>query len=275
MTFFSENNSLFLKDGIYYSNDKAEISYPEDGNEDCFQIEEHSFWFKHRNRCILSAIKNYTKQKTFFDVGGGNGFVSKFLQDNGFETYLLEPGLKGIFNAQKRGVKNLINSALDDNIQNNSVSNIGIFDVLEHIQDDLSFLKNIHQKLTNEGLLFITVPAYRFLWSNEDIYAGHYRRYRIKKIKHLLKKAGFQIEYASYFFSILILPIFIFRTIPSVFSKRRKVNLNKNIRQHRQSNSSSLVQKIWNWEIRKISKLSKIHFGSSCLIVAKKNNDTI
>jgi hypothetical protein len=38
------------RDGIWYSDAKAEISYPEKGNDDCMQIEDSSFWFAHRNR---------------------------------------------------------------------------------------------------------------------------------------------------------------------------------------------------------------------------------
>ena len=44
---------------IWYSQDNESISYPSDGNETCFLIEDHSFWFKHRNNCIVSVVKSY------------------------------------------------------------------------------------------------------------------------------------------------------------------------------------------------------------------------
>ena len=40
-------------DGIYYEDSSETISYPESGNDDCFEIEENSFWFRHRNDCII------------------------------------------------------------------------------------------------------------------------------------------------------------------------------------------------------------------------------
>ena len=43
------NNIEKKSDGIYYSKSNSSISYPEEGNENCMQIEEDSFWFKHRN----------------------------------------------------------------------------------------------------------------------------------------------------------------------------------------------------------------------------------
>jgi hypothetical protein len=35
------------------------ISYSEEGNEACFQIEDQSFWFRHRNDCIRELVRNF------------------------------------------------------------------------------------------------------------------------------------------------------------------------------------------------------------------------
>jgi len=79
------------EDGIYYSKpteEKAErekrkvesevISYLEEGNEACFQIEDQAFWFRHRNDCIRELVRNFQpKGKVpIFDVGCGNGFLT-------------------------------------------------------------------------------------------------------------------------------------------------------------------------------------------------------
>jgi len=266
------SNNLISKDDIWFSKEKSNISYPDEGHEICFQLEENSFWFKHRNNCIFETVKHFSYENQIIDIGGGNGYVSTFLQKNNYEVALIEPGVEGCLNAKKRGLKNVVCSTFQNiGITNNSISNIGIFDVLEHIENDLEFLKNLNSILKTEGKLFITVPAYKFLWSNEDILAGHFRRYTIKQITNVLKQAGFEVEFSSYIFSILVLPIFLFRTIPSLFKKPKKVDLQKNMNEHKQSKSSTLLQKIWNWEVKKISNKRKINFGTSCLIVAKKN----
>jgi len=41
----SISENLILKDGIWFSKDKGIVSYPKDGNDLCFQLEENSFWF--------------------------------------------------------------------------------------------------------------------------------------------------------------------------------------------------------------------------------------
>lgn len=91
-------------DGIWYARDSTDVSYPTEGNEDCFALEEGSLWFRHRNRCIVSLVSSYPplNQGALFDVGGGNGFVSKRMAEAGFEVVLIEPGVEGARNAKKR-----------------------------------------------------------------------------------------------------------------------------------------------------------------------------
>ena len=40
------------------------ISYPEEENEACFQIEDQSFWFRHRNDCIRELVRNFLPKGT-------------------------------------------------------------------------------------------------------------------------------------------------------------------------------------------------------------------
>ena len=89
-------------DGVWRDTELEVISYPADGNESCFRIEEDSFWFRHRNQVIGSLVSNFPPDGVFFDVGGGNGFVAKALQDQGQTTVLVEPGGQGCERRAKR-----------------------------------------------------------------------------------------------------------------------------------------------------------------------------
>jgi 2-polyprenyl-3-methyl-5-hydroxy-6-metoxy-1,4-benzoquinol methylase len=267
-------NNIYFKDGIWFSKNNREISYPQEGNMNCYEIEKDSFWFKHRNNCILTAVKIYSANDIFFDIGGGNGYVSKRLQENNIQTVLIEPGLVGALNAKERGLKNIICSTFEDaGIKSSSCQSIGLFDVVEHIEDDKIFLKSIHYILSDKGLVYITVPAFKALWSQEDDAAGHFRRYSIKQITSTLKDSGFEIEYATYIFSILPIPVFIFRTIPYLLGFNRKSDsLQKQKQEHSEKKGiiSSVLNKIWNKEISYINQKKKILFGGSCFIIARK-----
>ena len=47
------------EDGIFYAGEVGEISYPEEGNEACFEVEDCSFWFRHRNDCIRELVRSF------------------------------------------------------------------------------------------------------------------------------------------------------------------------------------------------------------------------
>ncbi len=70
---------------------------------------------------------------------------------------------------------------------------IGIFDVLEHLPEDVKALQEIRQSLKPGGKLIITVPASMKLWSFFDEVAGHFKRYSCETLEDALLKSGFKI----------------------------------------------------------------------------------
>lgn len=266
-------SGLIHKDGIFYSREQSRVSYPESGNDDYFQVEENSFWFKHRNNCIIEGVMKYCANYIFFDIGGGNGFVAKGLEEKGISTVLIEPGIQGCINAKKRGLNHVICSTLENaSLIKGSIPAIGLFDVVEHIEHDVDFLKSIYSYLRDGGLVFITVPAFNALWSNEDVDAGHFRRYTTNELKRKLQSVGFHVEYSSYIFSILPIAVFLFRTLPSRLGLHKSSgNLDKHKKEHK---SGGLIGKIlnyiWDFEISRIRNGKVIHLGGSCLVIARK-----
>jgi len=269
----SSTGNFSIVDGIWYSESCSELSYPEDSYNGCFEIEENSFWFAHRNNCLVSVINKFSPDKLFLDIGGGNGFVTKAIENANIPAVLVEPGKSGVLNAKKRNLKNIFCGTLNNlNGLTGQIPSIGAFDVIEHVQDDNSFVKEIYNILSNEGTFFVSVPSFQFLWSDEDTEAGHFRRYSKKKIVQLLKKNNFEIVYSTYFFSFLTFPLFLIRTLPSKLGMRKKSKIQTQ-NEHNKSKGfiGTLMNSIWNWELGRIQNLKSIPFGTSCLIVAKKN----
>ena len=184
---------------------------------------------------------------------------------------MLESGSDGILNAQKRGIKYIFHTTFQGaQFPDSSVDSIGLFDVLEHIEEDHKFLAIAHNYMQQGGMLYITVPAHQYLWSWMDIQAGHFRRYSIASLTKLLEKNRFKLNYISYFFSGLSLPIFFSRTLPSLFKLPRDRSHEKKANTHR--TRTGLVGEIlnWHWE-REIKRLQtgKILHGSSVIAVAE------
>jgi len=256
-------------EGIWTSEKEEKISYRTEGNSFINEVEEDSFWFEHRNKCVFKVMEIYPCG-WLLDIGGGNGLIASQLLKKGIETILLEPGISGVLNAKARGVKHIIHGPFHRTLVNpNTISSVGLFDVLEHIEDDESFVKEIYNCLESGGRLYLTVPAFNILWSNSDKEVGHYRRYSLKELIYLLSKNGFKIEYASYIFWFLPIFIFLFR---KVFTFKETLRKKKRNTEHVKNRYLRyLVLLALRIEVKLISIKKSVLIGSSCLIVATKN----
>ncbi len=78
--------------------------------------------------------------------------------------------------------------------------------VLEHIADDETELRAIHQTLSGGGRLLLFVPALRWLYGSFDERIGHIRRYAKPELEEKLRHAGFKILKSAYFDFLGIAP---------------------------------------------------------------------
>lgn len=241
------------------------ISYTEDGHKISAAREKNSFWYNHRNLVIKYHL-GLSSPEWLLDLGGGTGYVSKYLQARGLKTVLVEPVPEGAKIAKDRGVRPIINGTLPQiQFEDQSIPAIGLFDVLEHIENEAEILKECHRILKPGGIMLITVPALSILWSSFDKHVGHFRRYNKRQIKQLLKKHGFTIVHCEYFYFILTIPIFFLRKVLPRF------------KHHTDSNHTlqfkfvhSLIQKLLKLELH-LSKKLNLPFGSSLIVTIKKD----
>ncbi len=267
------------EDGIWYSVAQGQrVSYPDDGHEACFALEEASFWFRHRNDCIVHAVQAYPPPApgTIVDIGGGNGFVALGLSRAGCDVALLEPGPRGAANARRRGLDAVICASTDSaGFALNSLPAIGLFDVVEHVADDRAFLSQCRALLQPGGRLYLTVPAYGWLWSQEDVAAGHFRRYSLGSIEALLEASGFALDFSSYIFRFLPLPIALMRALPYRLGRASAPrSAARGGRDHVVGGSPllrALLDGLLRSEIRRIDCGRAMHFGGSCLVVAHRH----
>ncbi len=199
--------------------------------------------------------------------------MSAALAEAGFDVVLVEPGRVGASNAKRRGIRNVICATAETaNFKQRSLSAVGLFDVIEHMEDDISFLQSIRVLMKPGGHLYATVPAYSCLWSQEDVLAGHFRRYTLNGISEALESAGFETVFSSYIFRFLPLPIFLLRTLPYKMGLSRiQSNPARVARNHALHGGflARLAGKILKPELDNLRKKKAMRFGGSCLILAK------
>src|SRR5437016_11810703 len=103
--------------------------------------------------------------------------------------------------------------------QEGSYDGVTMFVVLEHIPDDAYALQFVNRKLKPGGRVALSVPAYMWLWGQQDIVNQHCRRYTMTEVRRKLQTAHFTLERMTYFNTFLFLPIAVVRLI-SRFSRQ-------------------------------------------------------
>lgn len=272
-------SGLHEEGGVYYSLQERELSYPDEGNDSSLELEETSFWFRHRNECICNAVTNFPPPvPVVFDVGGGNGFVSQGLQRSGVTAVVVEPMKSGAQNARNRDVSFVVCSTLGDaGFEEKSIPAVGLFDVLEHIEDDVGFLNDIAPLLRDDGRIYLTVPAYQWLWSRMDEVGGHHRRYTLKSLRKTFREAGYQCVFQSYFFNFLPLPMLVMRVLfENLGGRKEGEEMEQSVKEHKESGwIGSKILGLLCWiEVTWLRLRLPVPFGGSCLIVAKLDEST-
>ena len=159
------------------------------------------WWWVSRRKIIRRVLSRYfsadDKERRILEVGSGSGSNFELLREFGLVSGI-EMSCYAANVAKSRfpeiDVKNIsIPGRLDQTFEM-----IAMFDVLEHIEDDIGALEWVAEHLEDFGHLILTVPAFSFLWSEHDEVSHHKRRYSKSNLMSILGQR-FDIEYCSYF----------------------------------------------------------------------------
>ncbi len=260
-----------IADRMWIASRNASVSYPAEAHSSLAQIEATSFWFAHRNDVINTVLARFAPAGPIVDVGGGNGFVSSDLVRRGHSCIVIEPGDDAARIAHHRGLT-VVKAPFDRMLfRPGAVAALGLFDVIEHNADDVGFLADCLDVLAPGGHVYVTVPALRWLWSSDDDYAGHQRRYSRSTLAHALARAGFDVRFVSYFFSALVPPLFLLRTLPSALGLR-KVTTPKDAVGHHSAGGrlANFARRAFAFERAAIGRDMTLPFGTSLVAVARR-----
>jgi ubiquinone/menaquinone biosynthesis C-methylase UbiE len=250
------------------------VEYPEDGAELTAQVEAVSFWFRHRNAVLSTLLERHAPNGTLWDVGGGNGFQALCFQQQGRSVVLVEPGAAGCRTAQKRGVHRIVQATLESlHLPSSSVAAVSLFDVIEHLADPMRVLIECMRVLRPGGRVYVTVPAYGWLWSEEDLYARHQRRYTRSQLEQELRSSGFALEYLGYYFQPLVIPILLARALPYRLAAWRQSHAEPKMNPDEHAPGGTLQRILeagLSNELAAIKRGRQLKFGSSLLAVAVK-----
>jgi len=238
------------------------------------QAEDQHFWFRGRREIILDVltrkIPNLAGRK-MLEIGCGNGNILRYLHQ---KTELKLVGGDLFVECLKtcRGQLDLPLYQIDAALLpfRDSFDIIGLFDVLEHIENDEQVLRECYKALKAQGRLILTVPVCPKLWSSFDELSCHKRRYTRKELIDKLKQTGFAIERVSHFMCFLFPIVYILRTLKDRFSRSRSATLERlpnELRIIPIFNSLCLsLLRLEKWLMRYVD----LPYGVSLLVLARK-----
>lgn len=172
------------------------------------KIENVHWWFvgrRHVVENVINASCSNKKQQTLVDLGCGTGGNLEFFHDN-FNCIGVDVSEAAIDFAKKRFQNvNFICADLGKIIcpivQDADI--LLLLDVLEHIENDAKFMRDLTTNMKRGAHLLVTVPSDMSLWSPHDEFHGHFRRYSKQQLVCLFKELPVSIRLLSYYNSFL------------------------------------------------------------------------
>jgi len=190
----------------------------------CHLSEEKYWWFVARRNFIALLINrmNLDFNSKILDVGCSEGGLIQILENKGFTSVSgIDVSEQAIAQCALRGINKVsLKDGINTDFKDGEFDLIIASDVLEHIADERSALKEWCRILTPQGILLLFVPAFKTLWSSNDELNNHYRRYDKSYLINQIVSANFEIQRMSYWNSALFLPIFFQRTLERNLPKK-------------------------------------------------------
>jgi SAM-dependent methyltransferase len=191
--------------------------YDPDLFEAIADVEERSFWFRARNRLIVSTVRRQCPgARDLLEVGCGTGFVLAALRDAfpGLRLVGAEPLAEGLAIARRRlpdvELAELDAARLSFDAEFDVVC---AFDVLEHVDDDVGALRAMARAARPGGVVILLVPQHPRLWSDMDVVARHVRRYTRRGLLEKVEEVGLRPVTSSSFVSSLLPAMFASRVV--------------------------------------------------------------
>ena len=168
-----------------------------------YEVEGHHWWFYGRRKIITGFIerifpRNQHPRPRILDVGCGTGANLEILSEFG-DAEGVDVSTDALSFCRQRGLDQVsLGEAEKLPYSDQSFDLVTALDVVEHLDDDLAGLREMHRVLKPGGHALMFVPAFMFLWGVQDDVSHHRRRYTMTQLKERVTAAGFEIERATF-----------------------------------------------------------------------------
>lgn len=247
-----------------------------------FAVEDRHFWFRARNHIIASLVSQITASLSpgyrVLELGCGTGNTLRVLEQACTHGMVVGMDLfaDGLQYARRRVSCPLVQGDVHRPPFGIQFDLIGLFDVLEHLPDDIQVLHDLHAMLMSAGVLILTVPAHPSLWSYRDDVAHHFRRYKLTELKSKLVCTGYRVEYLTQYMASILPLVWVGRRLASLFDRYSVGDISRarglDARELRITTVvNDLLALLLAQEARVITRRRQLPIGISLLALARKD----
>ncbi len=239
-------------------------------------LEQNHWWFIGRRKIFFTLLDQFFNKKEdikILDVGCGPGEMVQPLSKYG-KVFALDFSTDALESCMGRGYRLLINGdATTLPLKAGTFDLISLFDTIEHIDNDTGALRECYRLLADDGLIIVTLPAYNFLFSNNDRAAHHKRRYTTSEIRRKVRNAGFRVRKLTYIntwlFPVIFFALFFIKLKEALFPVKNpdKTNISFPVPKI----VHTVLAKIFSSESCLLKRIS-FPFGHSLVCIAEKTD---
>jgi SAM-dependent methyltransferase len=186
------------------------------------RVEDRHWWYRGRRIVLDDVIAGLglPADARILDAGCGSGRNMVELARYGDVTGV-ELAEASIAAARARDSGEVIaGSVLDMPFEDGMFDLAVSLDVIEHLEDDVTALREMRRTVAPGGALLVTVPAYQWLWSGHDEINHHHRRYTRASLERAAQQAGWRQVRTTYFNSLLLPAAILLRVLDRLSTKK-------------------------------------------------------
>lgn len=168
--------------------------------EDMYATEATHWWFAGK-RLLMRRLLGERLQRPglrILDVGCGAGATAAEFSADGW-VCAADRSVHALRFVGERGVATRVAASAEALPFRDGMFDIVLaFDIIEHVDDDAAFLRELGRVLAPGGVVAIHVPAWPALWSHHDEVLEHKRRYTRRSLRALLRDSPLNIAYLGW-----------------------------------------------------------------------------
>ena len=189
-------------------------------------LNEDGWWWSRGRRALIKALagryaSNSNGLRKILDIGCGTGTTIKEMEAYAPTVCGLDISPTALRYCSQRGISSVsLGDASVLPFRDGQFDVVISVDLLEHMEDDVGALREMHRVAKPGGVVIATVPAFQRLWSRRDEQLRHKRRYTKEQLQRKVTRAGLMVQRATYINLPLLLPLFLLVQAGRLFSRK-------------------------------------------------------